>query len=217
MALLFASAASVIPRFIEYWDETNSIVVKYMEKSNSPDERIRRAAWTEAINSIKRHGVWHSGLVVIKSFGDGVFLFTVSKIIYDWLHKLFLFLRQICSQPNEELITKTSTIKDQVMEFYNKLPEMKNFFAETNTVAGAAVPTTGGAILSEFAGGSLSPTNLLKQLWKLLNSSYSHVVQWMWLLKGQLTFEMTKYAIQICGCICYYFELLDKFWNFGLS
>ena len=70
-------------------------------------------------------------------------------------------------------------------------------------------------VASDVADERLSPMNLMKNLWKLLNSSYSHVVQWIISLSPNLDFEITKYQIQMCGCIEYYFELLDGKWNFG--
>jgi hypothetical protein len=217
MALLFASAASLAPRLIEFCGETNGIVTTYIEKCNSPDEQTHRNAWIEAINSIKRHGPWHSGLVAIKIFGDGIILFTMSRKIYEWLYKVFLFLRQIYYQPKEELIAKASIIKERVIGIQKNMTEINKTIAATENVAGKAVATGGSVIISDCANFRLSPTNLLKHLWKILNSSYSHVVQWLFCLRGQLSFEMTKYAIQICGCIAYYLEQLDKVWHFGLQ
>jgi hypothetical protein len=112
---------------------------------------------------------------------------------------LFLFLRQICSQPKEELIAQSSRIKDQVMKFYENMMKMEKPIAATNSTPGRVVTTAGGTIASEYADFRLSPTNLLKNLWKLLTNSYSCVVQWLWSLMGKLTFEVTKYTIQICG------------------
>ncbi len=216
MALLFASAASIVPRFIEHMGETNSIVARYMENSNSPEE-VRQAAWIEAINRIKCHGVWHSGLVAIKIFGDGIFVFTAGKILYGWLEELFLFLRQVCPQSKADLIAKSSMIKDQVMKFYQSLPEMLKSARVTNGAVSTVAGTGGNAILPQVTDGKLSPINLLKELWRLLNNSYGCVAQWLYSLYGKLTFEMTKYAIQLCGCISYYLELLEKTWNFGLN
>jgi hypothetical protein len=217
MTLFFASAASFAPRVIERFGETNYIVTQYIEKSNGADETTRHIAWTEAINSIKRHGPWHSGLVAIKILGDGMIVFTVGKIFYQWLDKLFLFLRQICSYPKEELINQSSIVKDRVMALHKNITEMNKVVTATNSVPGRAVTTGGGVLISECADFRLSPTNLLKYLWKILTSSYSYVAQWLFSQKGELTFEMTKYAIQICGCISYYLEHLDKVWNFGLE
>jgi hypothetical protein len=217
MALFIASAASIVPRFLEYCGETNEIVTQYLERSNSPEEQARQIAWTEAINRIKHHGVWHSGLVASKIFGDTIILFTAAKLLYGWLEKLFVFLRRICSQSKEELIAQLSAIKDRVIEFYRSLVEMNDLVVTSNDVAGGVVPIVTGTTAVECGGFSLSPITLLKNLWKFLNSSYSYVVQWLFALKGQFTFEMIKYKIQICGCISYYLELLDKFWQFGLN
>jgi hypothetical protein len=213
MALLFASAASIVPRFIEHMGETNSIVAEYMENNKSPEEEIRQAAWIAAINRIKCNGAWHSGLVAIKIFGDSTFLFTAGKLLYEWLYEIFIFLRQVCPQSKEDLITQSSTIKDRVMKFYQNLSEMYTSVKAANTAAAVG----GNTILPQVADSRLSPTNLLTHLWKILNNSYICVAQWMYCLIGKLTFEMTKYAIQLCGCISYYLELLDKTWNFGLN
>ena len=97
------------------------------------------------------------------------------------------------------------------------MAEISKTIEATENVAGKAATTGGGLIISDYANFRLSPTNLLKHLWKILNSLYSYAVQWLFCLRGQLSFEMTKYAIQICGCIAYYLEQLDKIWHFGLQ
>jgi len=188
-----------------------------MKKSNSSEEQVCKIAWTEPINSIKRHGAWHSGLVTIKIFGDGILLFTAGKIIYEWLGELFLFLRQVCLKPKEELIRQSSTIANRVMDFQKNMMKMNESGAAMKNIASKTVTMGGGTIISECADFRLSPTNLLKYLWKILTNSYGNVVQWLILLKAQFNFEITKYAIQICGCISYYLELLDKVWYFGLN
>ena len=122
MALMFASAASIIPRLIESMNETNLIVTTYIEDSKSSDLEIRQAAWNEAIKRVKEHGAWHSSLVAIKIFGDGTLLFTMGRILFRWLEKVFVFLRQICSQTSEYVTSQSATIKTQVLKFYQKYP-----------------------------------------------------------------------------------------------
>lgn len=110
------------------------------------------------------------------------------------------------------LITQLPTITDQVGELHENMMEISNLVEGKHNIANRAVETADGVITTEGGGGGGQSfaINLLKKLWRILTSSYSYLLQWLWPLKERFNFEITKYMIQICGHISYHLEWLDK-------
>lgn len=158
-----------------------------------------------AINEIKKHPYKHSLYLIVKGFSDYTLLWPFVNTLTQWLYDLFLYLRSIHKEPVTTLSASYIEIRDTVSRFIERI---KTFSVADEL---SDIPTT---LVSQKLYGMIKGTSQvsiegMKTLYNVIFGSCSCVLQWLWTIKGRISFELHKYCIQIAGCIMYYLDCLE--------
>lgn len=218
MALVLATAFSFIPRFFEHIDSTNAYVDSMIARQHGLSFTDRKQVWLEAISVIKSEAWKHTLYLGLKTFGDWMIIQAFAPILFAWLTKIFQYVSTFKKLLQRDIDKSISSVFKQVTFFIKSMGTFRDEFS-SNIDRALSPQNVMNKLLGKLNTINIkSAANLIfSSILQVLFTAVSVGFQWLVAIVPVFERELYKYAIQLFGCILYYFESIDGLQKYGVS